>query len=207
MTGPPEKPQSLLVPLALLLFLLVDAGLIIWGWHLYQGKKEKYDAFGFDLKTPPPASAHPAEALPARAPVPKKGPLGRLKYLVKDKQTKRTPATRGRKEIVSAARSRPIEERRKVRRATLFFFNLKNQPRFKNSQTILGWKREFLSHSDLKAVNDRYRKDGDAVRFMVDMTASEEVQDSADSFLEDVNIGAAVERIRSAVPPAETDSP
>ncbi len=119
-----------------------------------------------------------------------------------------------------------------MRRATLFFFDLKNQPRFKNSAAIQNWKRDFLSHPDLKAVNDRYRKDGDAIRFMVDMTqspnfqgmvkeylgrpdarafirdmtAAKEVQDSADSFLEDVNIGAAVERIRSAVPPAETDA-
>ncbi len=35
MTGPPEKPQNLFVPIALLLFLLLDVGLIIWGWHLY----------------------------------------------------------------------------------------------------------------------------------------------------------------------------
>ncbi|MEI8191503.1 MAG: hypothetical protein WCI75_17450, partial [candidate division NC10 bacterium] len=52
------------------------------------------------------------------------------------------------------------------------YYELKKSRRFKNSKTIQGWKREFLSNPDLAAIDARYRRDGDGARFVKDMARS-----------------------------------
>ena len=108
--------------------------------------------------------------------------------------------------------------KRKMDKAVDAFFSLKNSARFKNSKVVQAWKRDFLSHPDLKAVNDEWRKDHDPLKFMMSMVrapsfskmaaqylvkkdmrdfisqmaGTKEVKDSASTFMTDESVKTAV---------------
>lgn len=112
-------------------------------------------------------------------------------------------------------------ERRKVKKAKSTFYDLKKDPRFKNSKALQDWKKEFLGHKDLRKINAAYQKDRDAIKFMVKMVGSpnfrgmfgkymlrEDMRDfiqtmaksaavnaAADTFLADANMGALAKHL------------
>lgn len=201
----------------ILLFLLVDVGLIIWAWHLYQKKQEQYDSSGFAYQSAPVE----IEALAAPEPKASVRSKDGVDYLIKEDRGQSRQDRR-----IESRRTQPVsaavaQRRRKVFKATSFYYDLKNSPRFKNSKLAREWKADFLSYPDLKAVNDAYQKDRDAVKFMVNMakspnfsellknhfskpetkefiskmTKSKAVQEAASVFKKDTNIDAMIRNL------------
>jgi hypothetical protein len=216
MNQPPQKARSGLGPALLLLVILVDIGLLIWGWYLWQQKQVQLDDSGLNLRQAP-QTAQVGRA-PAGAVDPLK-PASRMKFLP---ESNPQAATSGytQPQAQSPTGVAP-EQRRKVRAAVLAFFQLKNSPRFKNSQVIQTWKRDFLAAPDLKQLNDTYRQDADAVKFLVhmarspsfgklvkehlqkddmrafikEMASTQEVVASVNEFTADANVAAAVKNL------------
>jgi len=150
----PPKKKNVAGQMLLLIIILVDVGLIILGWYIYQQRQARYDATGIDIsKIPDP----------------------RLE-IIKDKGgpglAVGAPLPAGHRPGGSPSGKGSSDTAKQVSRAVKFYYALKKDPRFKGNTAIQEWKTEFLSYPDLKAVNDRYAKDGDPVRFMVGMLRS-----------------------------------
>lgn len=180
-------------PALIIGILLLDVGLLIWGWHLYQKRQENLDDAGLNFSRAPEPSAEPAVAhVPA-----KPEPMGGIDRYVKKEalpdvrastataaQAAKAPsAGAGKPALAAAAAPVTPDMKRKMDRAVDAFFDLKRQPRFKNSKVIQGWKRDFLSYPDLKKVNDDYRKDKDPLKFMMSMVRSPNFQKMAAEYL------------------------
>lgn len=168
---PPEE-KNVAGQMLLLIVILADVGLIIFGWYIYQQRQAKYDATGIDIsKVPDSGPVVPVPVEPT-----KKGPKSFEDLIIKDKGDP-GPAVG----VTSPAGARPegrpsgkdpSETGKKVARAVRFYYALKKDPRFKDNKAIQEWKADFLSYPDLRAVNERYAKDGNPVRFMVGMLRS-----------------------------------
>lgn len=186
----PSPPKSPLGPMLLIVILLLDVGLLVWGWYIYQSRKPQYSGAGLDFSRPPTPSETPApRALPTQADPSKDWDI--TKNIVQDEEgfdpspSASVPGTPGAAGRPSAPRPagapgsipspsgqcRP-QTREKVSRAASVFFALKKDPRFRDSKVIREWKRDFLTYPDLRAVNDQYRKDKDPIRFLVGMFRS-----------------------------------
>ena len=171
--------------------LLVDVGLLIFGWHLYQRRQENLDDAGLNFSRAPEPTAEPAA--PAVA-VPREDPLSGIDRYVKKEALPAAPAPAvkapeqaqapGTKPALAAAAppSSP-EMKKKMEKAVDAFFDLKNQPRFKNSKVVQAWKKEFLGYPDLKALNDQWRKEHDPLKFMMGMVRSPNFSKMAASYL------------------------
>lgn len=166
---PQTKPKSPAGPMILLVILLVDVGLIIWGWHLYQRRQERLDATGLNLAKPPPAERPMASAA---VPRPARPPTGPERYVLQEPSAPPGAGPAGRAAPAGTRSASSSERSGTIRAAVRAYYALKKDPRFSRSEAILAWKAEFLSHADLRAINARYQKDRDALRFMVDMTRS-----------------------------------
>jgi len=250
-----RRPKSAAGQIFLLAVIFADIGLMIWGWHLYQKKQqEKLDASGFDLAQTPYAGRKPFAAMPD--PVKVDDLEASMRLVIKESRDlpalgqgrggappTQTGASEGSKTHAPPPAARPpsnrsmrsasAEERRKVRKAKGFYYNLKNDPRFKNSKVLQDWKQEFLSHKDLRAINAAYQKDRDAIKFMVKMAGSDsfrgmfgkymlkqEMRDfvqemagsavvaaAADTFLADSNMGALAKHLGFAKDRMEGKNP
>lgn len=180
--GVQKEQKSGLGPGLILAILLLDVGLLIWGWHLYQRRQESLDDAGLNFSRAPEPSAAPA--VPADA-GPKEDPLSGIDRYVKKEalpavstRTAPSPAAApgqapgGRPALAAPSAPASPEMKRKMDRAADAYFALKNQPRFKNSKVVQEWKKDFLSHADLKALNDQWRKDKDPLKFVMGMVRS-----------------------------------
>lgn len=191
----PPKPKSPVGPMILLIVLLVDVGLIIWGWHLYQRRQESLDASGLNFsKPPPPEKPAAVAAVPRALPSP---PAGPERYVVQEPAGLSETAPSG-----GAAAARPTspsspEKNRAIKAAVRAYYALKKDPRFSRSKAIQAWKQEFLSHPDLRAINARYQKDRDALRFMVDMTRSANFRAMLKKYALDADITAFIRSMAS----------
>jgi len=232
---PEPKPKSSIGPTALLLIILVDVGLIILGWYVHQNRKLSYDGSGLSLSKAPETS-QPASFAPSREE--KKASEGSLMFVIKEKMRSRAAGAAQQGAVHQAGPgASPSARSMAVRKAVLFFFDLKKDPRFKDSPAIADWKREFLSYPDLRAVDEGFKKDGDALKFMVQMVRSPNFQsmvqrhllkpeiqtfvnemaksslvaDSAKTFLEDSSISSAVQSLgllsKAGAPQPEASPP
>jgi len=192
--GIQKEQKSGLGPGLIIGILLADVGLLIWGWHLYQKRQENLDDAGLNFSRAPDPTTAPAAPL---ATGPKEDPLSGIDRYVKREalpETKpaaaasataaKTPATATKPALESAAAAPASPEmKRKMDKAADAFFDLKRQPRFKNSKVVQAWKKDFLSHPDLKALNDEWRKEHDPLKFMMSMVRSPNFQKMAAEYL------------------------
>ena len=168
----PKPRQSSQSPVFFLLALIFGLGVLLGVWRFYQAKQiknEDLETSGFEVSSAPeysepsPPSAH--ENVIKRK--------DRLDYLIKEDRT--TIVKQRSNPTPSAAhRLSPLETRKakKIFKAVRFYYDLKNSERFKNSDFVREWKKDFFSYDDLRKVNAEYQKDRDALRFMVNMTKS-----------------------------------
>lgn len=171
--------------------LLVDVGLLIVGWHFYQKRQENLDDAGLNFSRAPEPTAEPVAPVSA----PKVDPISGIDRYVKKEAlpVAPPPATAakageiepaGNKHSLSAATPPTSPEtKKKMEKAVDAFFDLKNQPRFKNSKVVQAWKKDFLGYPDLKALNDEWRKEHDPLKFMMGMVRSPNFQKMAASYL------------------------
>lgn len=187
--GVQKDQKSGLGPALILAILLLDVGLLIWGWHLYQRRQESLDDAGLNISRVPEPAAAPAAPLSAPA---REEPLSGIdRYVKKEPLPGATAAPAGaaaqaagaKSALVPAAAPTSPEMKRKMDKAVDAFFDLKNQPRFKNSKAVQAWKKDFLSHADLRALNDEWRKEHDPLKFMMGMVRSPNFQKMAASYL------------------------
>jgi len=164
----PKRPSNAAGPMLLLVIILVDIGLVVIGWHIHEQRKAEYSLAGLDLAAPPkPRTYAPSAAPPAPAPR-SAGPeiiSGPPASVIPGKAEGQSAPARAEAGPRSAAG--PWMDK-----AQDAYYQLKKSQRFRNSRVILDWKREFLSHGDLAAIDARYRRDGDAARFLKDMVRS-----------------------------------
>ncbi|HAH08276.1 MAG TPA: hypothetical protein DCM05_17410 [Elusimicrobia bacterium] len=164
-----KKPASIAGPMLLLLIVLLDVGLIVLGWHIRQQKKAEYSLAGLNMAAPPrqlvpfPVDLPPEAAAPAST-----GTIlsGAPSSVIPESMGPRTAQPPAQAAQAPAAASSWME------RAENLYYKLKKSSRFRSSTAIKGWKKEFLGHADLAAIDARYRKDGDASRFIKDMARS-----------------------------------
>lgn len=189
--GVQKDQKSGLGPGLILGILLLDVGLIIWGWHLYQKRQENLDDAGLSLSRAPDLT--PAPDGPVAA-APREDPLSGIDRYVKQEALPaplktpsapppKGPAAPGRPDLAPSAAGATPEMKRTMDKAVDAFFDLKNQPRFKNSKTVSAWKKEFLGHADLRALNDQWRKEHDPLKFMMGMVRSPNFQKMAAAYL------------------------
>ncbi len=238
-----RKPQSIRGQIFLLVVILVDIGLLIWGWHIYQRRQEKLDDSGFNLSKAPEKEKNPFDYNPGSDDV--KDLEASMRLVIKESRNLPAlgqgrggapPVQSGERESSRRSDSPPppihktssrsmndasAEERRKVKKAKSAFYDLKKDPKFKNSKAIKDWNKEFLSHKDLRKINAAYQKDRDAIKFMVKMVGSSNfrgmfgkymlradmrdfvqtmaksaaVNAAADTFLADANMGAMAKHL------------
>ena len=241
-----RKPKSIGGQIFLLVVILADVGLLIWGWHIYQRRQARLDDSGFNLANTPEnerqqytATPNPFDIdnleksmqlvikesrdLPALGEGRGGAPpvqTGAERTRVADRPSSSTPPPVG-KTSNRSMKNASTAERRKVRKAKSFYYDLKQDPRFKNSKVLKDWKKEFLTHKDLRKINADYQKDRDAIKFMVkmvgsssfrgmfgkymmkaemrdfvqDMAKSTPVVEAADTFLADANMGALAKHL------------
>ncbi|TPW19572.1 MAG: hypothetical protein FD126_2555 [Elusimicrobia bacterium] len=179
--GVQKDEKSGFGPALIIGILLLDVGLLIWGWHLYQKRQENLDDAGLNFSRAPEPSAEPTAPVVAAKPEPlsgidryvKKEALPESRPGAAPGAAKAAPAAGGKPTLTaSAAAPTTPDMKKKMDRAVDAFFDLKRQPRFKNSKVIQAWKKDFLSYPDLKKVNDEYRKDKDPLKFMMSMVRS-----------------------------------
>lgn len=192
--GVQKEARSGLAPALIIAIILADVGLLIWGWHLYQKKQENLDDAGLNFSRAPEPSAAPVVAAPS---FPEEDPLAGIDRYVKKEAlpppkpagpagaagAAGAPAPGVRPAAPPAAAPSTPEMRRKMDRAVDSFFALKNSPRFKNSKVVQAWKKDFLSHPDLKALNDEWRREKDPLKFMMGMVRSPNFQKMAAEYL------------------------
>lgn len=195
------KNKSLAGPILLVIVLLVDIGLIVWAYHRFGRKPEApVPAEDFSL-TQAPVEPVPA---PGAAPLPtdRLPPPGSMAFIVKDERL-----TAGYREIRSkktgkskkrSTRRSSKKKRKKVSKAVRYFFKLKRHPRFKKSKVIREWKRDFLSYKDLRRINRRFRKDGDALRFVSSMVRSPNFRKMAKKYIQRPDVQAFVKKMASS---------
>lgn len=171
--------------------LLVDVGLLIFGWHLYQRRQENLDDAGLNFSRAPDPTVEPVA--PA-VPVVKEDPISGIdRYVKKEALPAAPPPTpkvgspattpETKPGLAAAAPPSSPEMKKKMEKAVDAFFDLKNQPRFKNSKVVQAWKKDFLGYPDLKALNDEWRKEHDPLKFMMGMVRSPNFQKMAASYL------------------------
>jgi hypothetical protein len=251
-----RRPKSVAGQIFLLVVIFVDIGLLIWGWHIYQRRQaEKLDGSGFDLSRTPEKEKNPYAAMPD--PIPVEDLEASMRLIIKEsrdlpalgqgrggappvqtespgakKKTRSAPRP-PRTDSARSMRDVSAAERRKVKRAKGFYYALKRDARFRNSKVLTDWKKEFLSHSDLRKINAEYQKDRDAIKFMVKMVGSSNfrgmfgkymlkeemrgfvkemagsavVKAAADTFLADANMGALAKHLGFAKNKMEGKSP
>ncbi|MDE2292697.1 MAG: hypothetical protein KGL53_11505, partial [Elusimicrobia bacterium] len=90
------------------------------------------------------------------------------------------------------------ESRLKMGRAVSAYYALKNSARFKDSPVVKAWTKDFLSHPDLKALNDQWRKDHDPLRFLVGMVRSPNFQAMAKTYLAQADMRAFIKDMASS---------
>ncbi|MDE2293661.1 MAG: hypothetical protein KGL53_16390, partial [Elusimicrobia bacterium] len=77
-----KEQKSALGPSVILVIILFDVGLVIWGWNLYQRRQERLDDAGLNFARAPQAA--PA-AVPAASPPSEEEPLSGIdRYVVKE---------------------------------------------------------------------------------------------------------------------------
>lgn len=190
--GVQKEQKTGIGPALIIGVLLLDVGLMIWGWHLYQRRQESLDDAGLNFSRAPDPTVAPA--VPA-APQPREEPLSGIDRYVKAEVLGPAPkaSTAAAPGATAPAAAKPAlaaapppsspEMKRKMEKAVDAFFDLKNQPRFKNSKVVKAWKSEFLSHPDLRALNDQWRKEHDPLKFMMGMVRSPNFQKMAATYL------------------------
>ena len=147
-------------PLLLLVIVLADIGLVVWGWHLREQKKAaEYGSSGLNFAAAPAAPA--ARPAPRRETPPPPPPSSGAPLSVVPEEGAPPPPK------AAAPRTDPL-----LKKAEEVYYAVKNSPRFRNSKVISEWKRDFLASRDLAAIEARYRKDRDARRFISEMVRS-----------------------------------
>ena len=153
-------------PMLLLIIILADVGLVVIGWHIHEQRKAEYTLAGLNLAAPPNPRTYappaPPPPPPPAAPAVGSGPPASV---IPGKAERQAPPVRSE----GASRPGPGSWMDKAEDA---YYQLKKSQRFKNSKVISDWKREFLSHPDLAAIDARYRRDGDGARFLKGMVRS-----------------------------------
>ncbi len=148
-------------PLLLLVIVLADIGLVVWGWYLREQKKAaEYGSGGLNLAAAPAAPA-PRPAPRRETPVPLPAPSSGALFSVVPEEGPPPPPK------AAAPRTDPS-----LKKAEEIYYAVKNSPRFRNSKVIQEWKRDFLASRDLAAIEARYRKDRNARRFISEMVRS-----------------------------------
>lgn len=90
-----------------------------------------------------------------------------------------------------SAAGRPAPRRHPaVVRALQVFGRLKGSPRYKRSPVLAAWTREFLSYPDLKAIDDRFNRDRDPVRYLADAVRSPNFHRLAARYLTSPDVAA-----------------
>jgi len=165
------SPKSFSAQLLILIVVLADVGLVIWGWHRYQAGKTGYDGAGLDLENEPeitrrrsPGGLNTSHRFPA-----KNDTALRTK---KSAQNRSRPSKTKRTRRKAARRRTSAANQKKISKAVQFFKELKNKPKYKNSKAINAWKRDILSYPDLRALNTEYQQNRDPIAFIVNMTRS-----------------------------------
>ena len=202
--GVEKSEKSSFGPALILAILLLDVGLMIWGWHLYQRRQERLDDGGLNFARAP-------EADPARPPAPaapEEAPLSGIDRYVKKEalapagppgaRPGTAPASAAAPKKAASFAAQPKEAKLKIDKAVSYFFDLKNSPRFKNSKVIQAWKKEFLSHSDLKALNDGWRKDHDPFKFLIGMVQSPNFRGMTEKYLAQADMQAFIKDMATA---------
>ncbi|MBI5244947.1 MAG: hypothetical protein HY922_14870 [Elusimicrobia bacterium] len=166
-----KRSSSIVGPMLLMVVILADIGLLVVGWHIRQQRKAEYSLSGLNLAAPPrprtyvPPVSSPAQAPAAPAAAPEPSPSGALSSVVLEKVDKNT----------AAARPEPSAkqgEKTWLKKAEDLYYQMKKSRRFKNSKALRNWKKEFLSHPDLAAIDARYQRDRDAGRYIKEMVRS-----------------------------------
>ncbi|HVE13875.1 MAG TPA: hypothetical protein VNI01_10810 [Elusimicrobiota bacterium] len=244
--NPPPQRKSI-APIIILLILLVDVGLAVWWWNVHQSRQAPgYNSAGLNLAAAPPPPAPTPMRGPAAA-----GPGSPMadpsRNFIKDPDLA-GPSSLPRPQPLPGAAQAPSGNagggaqsselarpgtRYLVQAAGREYFKLKKNPSFKDSATIQAWIREFRNYPDLRALDDRYNKDKDGVKFLVymirsdnfkamldkyfqtpdvqsfmkTMSASPVVIAAAKSFMEDFNVPAAIRRYAVAGAPPQQPPP
>ncbi|MBI5596706.1 MAG: hypothetical protein HY928_11500 [Elusimicrobia bacterium] len=199
--GIQKTDKSSFGPAIILAVLLLDVGLMIWGWHLYQRRQERLDDGGLNFARAPEADP----SLPVPADPPASAPLSGIdRYVKKEALAPAGPGApkagtpAGAKKPALSLAAQPKEAKLKIDRAVSYFFDLKNSPRFKNSKVIQAWKKDFLSHPDLKALNDGWRKDKDPLKFLVGMVQSPSFRGMTEKYLVQADMQAFIKDMATA---------
>lgn len=204
--GIQKSEKSAFGPALILGILLIDVGLLIWGWHLYQRRQERLDDAGLNFARAPEADAEKTFVR-----VTPEAPSGIDRYVKKESlavvRTPGVPTTASPADAGRPAQRAPLppspapqtaDSKLTSSKAVNYFFDLKNQPRFKNSKAIQAWKQDFLSHPDLKALNDGWRKDHDPLKFLVGMVKSPNFRAMAEKHLAHQDMQDFVKQMASA---------
>lgn len=154
-----RKHGELSVAQLLLLFLMsgTASAVVVWGWLLYQRKHDPA------VSSPTAVAAVPLSPPKPVVSVPKTRMWLREGTPEPSSRERRAPS-RGKR--TRSARDLTRKERRRVSKAVRLYYKLKDRPRFKRSKVVREWKRDFLIYPDLRAINARYQRDRDAVRFV-----------------------------------------
>ncbi|HVE12129.1 MAG TPA: hypothetical protein VNI01_01930, partial [Elusimicrobiota bacterium] len=90
----------------------------------------------------------------------------------------------------AASRPAPALERGAQSRVQAAYLSVLRRPQYLWSPTVNAWAREFRSYPDLRAIDDRYTKDGDAMAFLSDMVRSPNFQAMAARYLVQADVRA-----------------
>lgn len=175
-----------------LLILLAVAGVAIFGWWalVYHNQDKTQEWGAFNVPGAPYRDGSETGTSASRTDLESSGRLepvflDDISQFIEDKQQKRpAPAAR----VSRAAAPAPVttaerSENAAVTKAKRFYYNLKNNPRFRNSRALHQWNREFLSHGDLHKINAKYQKDRDAAAFVIAVLQSPNFMNLAAKYL------------------------
>ncbi|MBI3299417.1 MAG: hypothetical protein HYZ75_14715 [Elusimicrobia bacterium] len=195
--GIAKTEKSSFGPGLVLVILLVDVGLLIWGWHLYQRRQERLDDAGLNFNRAPEA-----DVVKDYVPDEPEAPSGIDRYVKKeslggDPAPRTAPPAAGTADPKSGPAAPPAlpTTLTVTEKAVSYYYQLKRNPRFKNSRAIQGWKKDFLSYPDLKALNDGWKKNRDPIRFLVGMVKSPNFRTMTGKYLSHPDLQAFVKEM------------
>jgi len=152
---------------ALVFIVLVDAAIAVW----FLNRRSSAPGIVFNepavpVVQPVDQSLPAAMALPRSAPPPQALPPG-SPLPVPGFQAPPSLGVAGRGTPAGAAGPRGQDGRGLLSQAAGAFISLERSPRFRSSPVLRQWDRDFLSYPDLRAINNKYWKDRDALSFVV----------------------------------------
>lgn len=184
-----------------LLILLALAGGISFGWWalVYRNQDKMQESGGGAFNVPeapdqnePKTGVSASRTDPDSSGILEPGVLVDMAEFMEDRpQMRPAPAAKA----PGAAAAAPATTVRRsenpaVTKAKRFYYNLKNNPRFRNSKALRRWNREFLSHKDLRKINAKYQKDRDAAAFVTAVLQSPNFMNLAAKYLFEPDIQA-----------------